>query len=76
MLLHIRDKEGDLLFWSKRLNGNVRVGSANRHDNIPERKLTLSEYSKWLRRNSYKEHTPYWKKKNIVKNKNALGWSR
>ena len=70
MLLHIRDKEGDLLFWSKRLNDTVRVGSANRYDNIPERKLTLSEYSKWLKRNGYKEHTPYWKKKHFFKNKN------
>ena len=76
MLLHIRDREGDLLYWSRRLNDTVRVGSANRYDSIPDRKLTLIEYSKWLRRNSYKEHTPYWKKKNIVKNKNSLGWSR
>lgn len=76
MLLHIRDKNGDLLFWSKRLNDTVRVGSANSYDNIPERKLTLREYRKWLKRNSYTEHTPYWKKKNIVKIKNSLGWSR
>ena len=76
MLLHIRNKEGYLLYWSRRTGDMVRVGSANRHDNIPERKLTLREYSKWLRRNNYKEHTPYWKKKNIVKNKNSLGWSR
>ena len=69
MLLHIRDREGDLLYWSRRLNDTVRVGSANRYDNIPERKLTLSEYSKWLKRNSYKEHTPYWKKKHSFKNK-------
>lgn len=69
MLLHIRDKNGDLLFWSKRLNDTVRIGSTNRYDNIPERKLTLREYSKWLRRNSYKEHAPYWKKKHSFKNK-------
>ena len=76
MLLHIRDREGDLLYWSRRTGDMVRVGSANRYDNIPERKLTLREYSKWLRQNGYTEHTPYWKKKNIVKNKNSLGWSR
>ena len=69
MLLHIRDKNGELLYWSKRLNDTVRVGSANRYDNIPERKLTLREYSKWLRQNGYKEHTPYWKKKHSFKNK-------
>ena len=76
MLLHIRDEEGDLLFWSRRSGDVVRVGSTNRYDGIPERKLTRSEYLKWLRQNSYKEQTPYWKKKNIVKNKNSLGWSR
>ena len=69
MLLHIRDNNGDLLYWSKRLNDTVRVGSANRYNNIPERKLTLREYYKWLRRYGYKEHQPHWKKKNIVKNK-------
>ena len=69
MLLHIRDKEGDLLYWSRRSGDHVRVGSANRYDNIPERKLTLREYSKWLRQNGYKEHTPYWKKKHSFKNK-------
>ena len=76
MLLHIRDKEGDLLFWSKRLNDHVRVGSANRYDNIPERKLTLREYSKWLRRNGYKEHMPYWKRKNHAVYRKTPEWSR
>lgn len=69
MLLDIRDKEGDLLYWSKRLNDHVRVGSANSYDNITERKLTLREYSNWLKRNGYKEYMPYWKKKHFFKYK-------
>ena len=76
MLLHIRDREGDLLYWSRRSGDMVRVGSANRYDGIPERELTYIEYVKCLKINGYTEHTPYWKKKNIVKNKNSLGWSR
>ena len=76
MLLHIRDGEGDLLFWSRRSGDIVRVGSTNRYDGIPERKLTLREYAKWLRRNGYKEHTPYWKRKNHTVYRNTPEWSR